>query len=174
MKTKREIQKQKLEVLNNDLERRQQSKTRLSFNRLLSWNEAEKNFVDAVVALLDFDSDVIKANLPYMSSKLLWGVKDSREKINKLNSLIYVLQTTINTAENNDMFNAALEIGRIVEVREQNSKPIITEYPVKEFARLINRHAHTVRTYFHDGRLKGRQDTKGIYIYASELEKYNE
>ena len=154
MKTKREIQKQKLEVLNNDLERRQQSKTRLSFNRLQNWNEAEKNFVDAIVALLDFDTDVITANLPYISSKLLWGTKDSREKINKLNSLIHVLRTTIQTAETNDMFNAALEIGRIEEMREQNSKPTTTEYSVKEFASLINRHAHTVRTYFHDASLE--------------------
>ena len=33
-------------------------------------------------------------------------------------------------------------------------------------------HEHTIRKYFHDGRLKGRQDSKGIFIFASELEEY--
>ena len=64
MKTKRETQNQKLEFLNNDLERRKKSNVRLSFNRLQEWNQAELTFVDSLVALLDFEADVIEANLP--------------------------------------------------------------------------------------------------------------
>lgn len=172
MKTKRETQKQKLEFLNNDLERRKKSNVRLSFNRLQEWNQAEQTFVDSLVTLLDYETDVIEANLPYISSKFLCSVKDKPEKINKLNSLIRVLQTTIKTAVSNDMFNAALEIGRIEERLEQKRKPMPIEYSVKEFASLAKCHEHTIRKYFHDGRLKGRQDSKGIFIFASELEEY--
>ncbi len=171
MKTKRETQNQKLEFLNNDLERRKKSNVRLSFNRLQEWNQAELTFVDSLVALLDFEADVIEANLPYISSKFLCKVKDKPEKINKLDSVIHVLQTTIKTAVSNNTFNAALEIGRIEERLEQRRKMPV-EYSVKEFASLAKCHEHTIRKYFHDGRLKGRQDSKGIFIFASELEEY--
>ena len=171
MKTKRETQNQKLEFLNNDLERRKKSNVRLSFNRLQEWNQAELTFVDSLVALLDFEADVIEANLPYISSKFLCKVKDKPEKINKLDSVIHVLQTTIKTAVSNNTFNAALEIGRIEERLEQIRKMPV-EYSVKEFASLAKCHEHTIRKYFHDGRLTGRQDSKGIFIFASELEEY--
>lgn len=171
MKTKRETQNQKLEFLNNDLERRKKSNVRLSFNRLQEWNQAELTFVDSLVTLLDFEADVIEANLPYISSKFLYRVKDKPEKINKLDSVIHVLQTIIKTAVSNNTFNAALEIGRIEERLEQRRKMPV-EYSVKEFASLTKFHEHTIRKYFHEGLLKGRKDTKGIFIFASELEKY--
>ena len=85
--------------------------------------------------------------------------------------MIHVLQTTIKTAVSNNTFNDALEIGRIEERLEQRRKMPV-EYSVKEFASLAKCHEHTIRKYFHDGRLKGRQDSKGIFIFASELEEY--
>ena len=48
----------------------------------------------------------------------------------------------------------------------------IQEYSVSEFAKLAHRHEHTIRTKFHSGELKGRQDSKGIFIAASELPKF--
>lgn len=50
----------------------------------------------------------------------------------------------------------------------------ITEYSVKEFAKLIGVHPHTVRARFKKGELQGRQDSKGIFIAASELKKFKQ
>ncbi|MBQ4018886.1 MAG: hypothetical protein II605_06560, partial [Paludibacteraceae bacterium] len=65
-----------------------------------------------------------------------------------------------------------MALGRFILELEQSKTPPPPEYPVKEFAKLTHRHEHTIRTKFHSGELKGRQDSKGIYIAASELSKF--
>ena len=171
MQTKREQQKEHQALLNNDVQRRL-SNTKLSFNDLTVLADKEKNLIDAIVSLLDFDSSVIEAEVANISAHLLWSMKDCHEKINRLNSLIHILQTAIKTAESNNSLNSGLEIGMLSALQSLSQEPLPTEYSVKEFAQLAHRHEHTIRKMFHSRELKGRQDSKGIFIAASELSKF--
>lgn len=64
----------------------------------------------------------------------------------------------------------------IIESEKRHLEAInaITEYSVKEFAELIGVHPHTVRARYKKGELQGRQDSKGIFIAASELKKFKQ
>ena len=64
----------------------------------------------------------------------------------------------------------------IIESKRRHLEAInaITEYSVKEFAELIGVHPHTVRARYKKGELQGRQDSKGIFIAASELKKFKQ
>lgn len=172
MQTKREQQKKHLSLLNNDVQKRQHSNIQLSFNDMTLLAENERNFVYAIVALLDFDDSVIEAEIANISAQLLYAMKDCHEKINRLHSIVHALQTAINTAKSNHCLNAGVEIGILSSLLSQSQEPLPREYPVKEFARLVKLHEHTVRKRFHSGELKGRQDSKGIFIAASELSKF--
>lgn len=171
MQTKREQQKKHLTLLNNDI-KRQLSDTQLLPRDMTILAENERNLVDAIVALLDYDGSVIEAEVANISAQLLYNMKDSHEKINRLYSLIHILQTAIKTAESNNRDNELIEIGRLISELEKSKVSPPKEYPVKEFAKLAHRHEHTIRTKFHSGKLKGRQDSKGIFIAASELSKF--
>ena len=171
MQTKREQQKKHQALLNNDIQRRL-SNTKLSFNDMTILEDKEKNLVDAIVALLDFDSSVIEAEVANISAQLLWSMKDCHEKINRLNSIMHILQNTLKTAESNNTLNAGMDIGMLSAWQSISQEPLPTEYSVKEFAQLAHRHEHTIRKMFHSKELKGRQDSKGIFIAASELSKF--
>lgn len=171
MQTKLEQQKKHQALLNNDIQRRL-SNTKLSFNDMTVLADKEKNLIDAIVGLLDFDSSVIEGEVANISAQLLWNMRDSHEKINRLNSLIHILQTAIKTAESNNSLNAELEIGMLSALQSLAQEPLPIEYSVKEFAKLTSLHPHTVRARFHKGKLMGRKDSKGIYISATELEKF--
>ena len=79
---------------------------------------------------------------------------------------------TLKTAETNSQTNMGIIIGRLEQDLSQSSIPSITEYSVKEFAKLVKLHPHTVRKRFSLGELNGRKDSTGIFIAASELKKY--
>ena len=171
MKTKREQQKRHLALLDKDI-KRQHSDTQMTFDGMTILAEKERNLIGAIVALLDYDDSVIEAEVANISAQLLYAIKDSHEKISRLPSLIDVLQIAIKTAESNNRDNEMMALGRLIQELEQSKTQPPTEYPVKEFAKLAHRHEHTIRTKFHSGELKGRQDSKGIYIAASELSKF--
>lgn len=171
MQTKREQQKKHLALLNNDI-KRQHSDTQMTFDGMTILAEKERNLIDAIVTLLDYDDSVIEAEVANIGAQLLYAMKESHEKINRLHSLIHVLQTAIKTAESNNRDYDMMALGRFILELEQSKTPPPPEYPVKEFAKLTHRHEHTIRTKFHSGELKGRQDSKGIFIAASELSKF--
>lgn len=171
MQTKREQQKKHLTLLNNDI-KRQLSDTQLLPRDMTILAENERNLVDAIVALLDYDGSVIEAEVANISAQLLYNMKDSHEKINRLYSLIHILQTAIKTAESNSRDNELIEIGRIINELEKSKVSPPKEYPVKEFAQLVKCHVNTIRNKYHTRELKGRKSTKGIYIAASELSKF--
>ena len=173
MQTKREQMKKFLTILNKDLERKHYTSRKLKFDEYVELKDKEKRFVDAMIALLDFDSSVIEADIADISAQILFGMKYSHEKINRLNSIIHTIQITIQTAESNNQLNAGFEIGSLTSSLSQSQEPQRKEYTVKEFAKLVCLHEHTVRKRFHSGELKGRQDSKGISIAASELSKFN-
>ena len=172
MQTKREQQKKHLTLLNKDIQKRQHSDTHLSFDNMTILAGNERNLIDAIVALLDYDASVIEAEISNISAQLLYAMRDNHEKINRLHSLIHILQTAIKTAESNSRDNVLIEIGRIINELEKSKVSPPKEYPVKEFAKLVKCHVNTIRNKYHTGELKGRKSTKGIYIAASELSKF--
>ena len=83
MQTKREQQKKHLTLLNNDI-KRQLSDTQLLPRDMTILAENERNLVDAIVALLDYDGSVIEAEVANISAQLLYNMKDSHEKIRRI------------------------------------------------------------------------------------------
>jgi hypothetical protein len=172
MKTKREQHKQWQKYINDNIDRKGMSDCHIDFNEEVSLKDKEEHLVNAIVDILEFESNVLEIDTPRICASLLFAMKGFPEKISKLNSLIQILQMTLKTAETNSQTNMGIIIGRLEQDLSQSSIPSITEYSVKEFAKLVKLHPHTVRKRFSLGELNGRQDRKGIFIAASELKKY--
>ena len=91
MKTKREQQKRHLALLDKDI-KRQHSDTQMTFDGMTILAEKERNLIGAIVALLDYDDSVIEAEVANIGAQLLYAMKESHEKINRLHSLIHALR----------------------------------------------------------------------------------
>lgn len=172
MKTKREQHKQWQKYINDNIDRKRMSNCHIDFNEEVSLKEKEEQLINAIVDILEYESYVLEIDAPRICASLLFAMKGCPEKISKLSSLIQTLQMALKTAETNSQLNMGIAIGSLEQVLVQSSMPSTTEYSVKEFAELVKIHPHTVRKRFSLGELKGRKDSKGIFIAASELKKY--
>lgn len=172
METKLSSLKNRLYCINNQLHRCG-SDIQLNKQDIIELEEKEKQFSKAVVDLLKYDPIILNVVVPYIDALLFEEIGKESIKLSKdgMQALIYTLNLVIVAASKQKQCNEAMQIGRMLEaISHIENTP--KEYSVKEFAELTNLHPHTVRRRFKAKELQGRQDSKGIFIAATELEKF--
>ena len=173
MKTKREINNAELKALNTRL--RRWGHAPIDFNHYMEIKGTMSNLTDRIMDLLENESRVLIEFL-YISSTVHdfnAAIAPHTKEEKKFQILMRWLNIIEKKQEENLMFSQGNSKGREElenELKEKDNE--IKWYSVKDFAELVKLHPHTIRTYFKAGKLRGRQDTKRIFIDASELEKY--
>jgi hypothetical protein len=173
MKTKREINNAELKVLNKRL--RRWGHAPIDFNHYMEIKGTMSNITDNLVGLFDKDHRLLVEFLftPSTINMFETAIATSSNGAQTLHSLINWLEKIEKRQDRNTIFFKGIEKGREkIEKEIEEKQNAIKWYSVKEFATLVNLHPHTIRKYYNSGKLNGRQDTKGIFIDANELEKY--
>ena len=173
MKTKRAIVNKELQFLNKRLSKF--GYTPIEFEHYMEMKEALSNITDNLVGLFDNDHRLLVEFLytPSTTNMFETAMATSSNGAWNLQSLINWLEKIKKRQDRNTIFIKGIEKGREkIEKEIEEKQNAIKWYSVKEFATLVNLHPHTIRKYYNSGKLNGRQDTKGIFIDANELEKY--
>lgn len=150
------------------------SKITLTQQEFLELDQKIHQFSKASLDLLRYDPIVLEVVEPFIGAYLLADItqarhfKYSEDGIHALSSGIELVPKIIYRQE---QAHAMISLGRDLESRDQEENAP-QEYSVNEFAELTHLHPHTIRKRFKDGELKGRKDSKGIFIAATELEKF--
>lgn len=173
MKTKRAIVNKELQILNKRLSK--YGHTPIEFEHYMEMKEALSNITDNLVGLFNNDHRLLVEFLftPSTTNMFEHAMATSSNGAEKLQSLINWLEKIEKRQGRNTIFIKGVEEGiEKIEKEIEEKQNAIKWYSVKEFATLVNLHPHTIRKYYNSGKLNGRQDTKGIFIDANELEKY--
>ena len=172
MATKLAPLKNRLYCINNQLHRCG-SDLQLQKQDFIELEEKQKQFSKAVVDLLKYDPIILNASIPYIDAHLFEEIGKERIKLSKdgIQALISTLNLVIVAASNQKQTYEAMDLGRKLEsISHRENTP--KEYSVKEFAELTHLHPHTIRKRFKAKELQGRKDSKGIFIAATELERF--
>lgn len=174
MKTKRAIVNKELQFLNKRLSR--YGHTPIEFEHYMEMKDAFTRFADSLVDVLNSSDGKVLNDFLHLRStsiSLETAIESCPNGMERFRHLLSILKIIERKQNSKTTFVKGVEEGiEKIEKEIEEKQNAIKWYSVKEFATLVNLHPHTIRKYYNSGKLNGRQDTKGIFIDATELEKY--
>jgi len=172
MKTEREIINKKVKAINDKLKKRYNHHPCITIDDYIELHDA----ILHLKALFAVDWRILSDFL-YASQRkyLVELMEESEDGVDKAQIIARWLDRVASaSAEEHTLAQGFTKGISESEKRHVEAINAITEYSVKEFAELIGVHPHTVRARYKKGELQGRQDSKGIFIAASELKKFKQ